>query len=213
MDMPNQMDNMRYDLTKPPKNDTERFCRFNATFRLEYFDRDDDGTRDANLFHRSTGEIVTAPKGRKASIRVDRGLVASFYQIKLALHIEHVPRPQTDHRNLDWSDHRLDNLREATPQENLRNRRTPRKANASQRKGVEKRRGRDGKTRALRAHIRVDGRKKNLAEFAISKHGRPEAKRLAEEATAQAHAELFGEFNPSPSIAMRSKDGGGETPT
>lgn len=116
-----QMNNRQYDITKTPRDDTERFCRFSAAFRIEYFYRDDDGTRDAHLVKRSTGKTVTAPKGRKASIRVDRGLVASFYQIKHALHIGHVPRPQVDHANGIWSDHRLDNLQEATSRENGRN--------------------------------------------------------------------------------------------
>lgn len=190
-----------YDLTKPPKDDTERFARYAAAFKLIYFTRPDDGTLDAELVRRSTGEIVIAPKSRSATIWVDHWRIgASFYQIKLALHIGRIPRPQADHHNLDWSDHRLDNLREATPQENLRNRRTPRKPNASLHKGVEKeRRGKDGKiTTDYRAHIKINGRRKHLGRFAISKHGKPEAKRLAEEAAAKARADIFGEFNPSP---------------
>jgi HNH endonuclease len=190
----------QYDLTKPPKNDAERLARFNAAFKLECFTRADDGTVDAHLIRRSTGEIVGAPKGRKASTRVDPGLVASFYQIKLALHIGRIPRPQTDHHNRDWRDHRLDNLREATPQENSRNKRTPQKKYASLPKGVAKeRRGKDGKTTTdYRAHIKIDGRRKHLGRFSISKHGKPSALRRAKDAAAKARAETFGEFNPSP---------------
>jgi hypothetical protein len=115
------MTTKQYDLTKPPKDDAERFARFYAAFKLEYFTRDDDGTEDANLIRRSKDKLTTAPKSRAATIQVDIFLQAAFYQVKLALHIGRIPRPQTDHRNLDWRDHRLDNLREATNQENGRN--------------------------------------------------------------------------------------------
>jgi hypothetical protein len=139
--------NPQYDLTKPPKDDAARFARFNAAFKLKYFTCSDDGTRDAHLIRRSKGEIVTAPKGRKASTRVDPGLVASFYQIKLALHIGRIPRPQVDHTNTDWSDHRLCNLRELPIQANQWNKHTPQKQNSSLPKGAKKHRGgKDGKT-------------------------------------------------------------------
>jgi hypothetical protein len=191
------MDGQQYDLTKTPKGDAERFARFDAAFELEYFTRSDDGTKDARLIQRSKGELVAAPKGRKATIRVDRGFVASFYQIKLALHIGRIPRPQADHKNRDWSDHRLDNLREATSQENGYNKRTPRKQNASLRKGVRKHKGgKDGKTTIAYGAQVNDADGYRSAYFPISKHGKPEARRLAEEAADANFRARDGEFHP-----------------
>jgi hypothetical protein len=158
--------NQQDDLTKPQKDDAERFARFNAAFKLEYFTRSDDGTKDAHLIRRSTGKIITAPKGRKASIRVDPGFVASLYQIKLALHIGHVPRPQTDHHNLDWSDHRLVNLREATPSENGRNK-LPRSRNEpALARGVRKTKRKHAKPYVVQLRGDDAGRKRYYGRYA-----------------------------------------------
>jgi hypothetical protein len=198
------VDNQQYDLTKTPKDDAERFARFNAAFKLEYFTRSDDGTKDARLIRRSTGQVVTAPKGRKASIRIDLGFVASFYQIKLALHIGHVPRPQVDHANTDWSDHRLCNLRELPAQANQWNKRTPRKQNASLPKGAKKHKGRGKATTGYEAQARdAQGRRIYLGYFPLSKHGKPEAKRLAAEAY-DAHARALH----GPAYRPKRKNGG-----
>ena len=59
------------------------------------------------------------------------------------------------------------------------------------------RRGKDGKTTiAYRAQIKINGRRKHLGRFAISKHGKPEAKRLAEEAADAQFRGRDGEFYP-----------------
>lgn len=176
--------------------DTQRIARFDAAFELVYFTRSDDGTMDAVLIRRATGKIVTAPHSRSAIIRVDPRLQASFYQVKLGLHLGRIPRPQVDHKNLDWRDHRLCNLREATPTENARNRRTPRKANASLRKGVRKYRGHDGRTNAYGAQVNDAGGFKDLGYFPIAKDGKPLAKRLAEEAADAHYRKRDGRFHP-----------------
>lgn len=188
-----------YDVTKPPRDDAERFARFDASFELRYFTRTDDKTIDAEVIRRSTGRVVPAPKSRSATIWVDhRRFVAPLYQVKLALDIGHVPRPQTDHVNRDWSDHRLHNLREATPKENGYNKQTPRLQNASLPKGVRKHKGgQDGKTTvAYQAQVKDAEGFKHLGYFPISKYGKTEAKRLAGEAADAHRRGRDGRFYP-----------------
>lgn len=125
-----------YDPTRLSKDAAERFARIAAAFELRYTpDRS-----DADVIRRSTCQIINTPQSHSQAIRVDSDCIEAFYQIKLALHIGHMPYPQVDHANLDHRDNSLGNLREATAQENGRNRRPPpRPINPDLARGVKRR--------------------------------------------------------------------------
>lgn len=95
------------------------------------------------------------------------------------------PSGQVDHRNLDRLDNRIENLRVATPQQNVANRR----ANRSNRlgvKGVGMATMRVRKAQRYRARIRVDNKLIHLGYFST-----PE---LANAAYKSAAEKFFGEF-------------------
>ncbi len=103
----------------------------------------------------------------------------SGHRLAWYIKYEKLPILELDHINLDKSDNRIDNLREATRSEQGRNRTKP-SNNTSGYKGVIKQRNK------WRAVIYIDGKAKNLGSF-----------ECAEEANKvyQAKAkELFGEF-------------------
>ena len=175
-----------------PKTDNEKFALISATFELVY---SEDST-DADVVHRHSEKIVEPPPS--LLIWVDRPTVYReyFYRVKLALHLGYLPK-ECDHVNGDRRDNRLVNLREANRIGNNRNRRTPKKKNASLPKGVAKHKGRNG-TVAYAAWGRDDdGRFKNLGYFPISKHeGRKSlAKRRAGEAADVYRRQLYGPFH------------------
>lgn len=108
----------QYDLSRPPRDNVERFARIDAAFELLY---SHDGA-DADVIRRSNGKVVTAPNSDTQQVRVDRSFTERFYRIKLGLHLGRMPILQVDHANGNRSDNSLVNLREANARENGRNR-------------------------------------------------------------------------------------------
>ncbi len=109
---------LTFDTSKPPQSNEERFHRIAFAFRLEYFPDKADGV----LIRATTGEIIEPPKSKRLTVKVDTEYAEGYHCIKAALHLGYYPEHEIDHADRDRRNNRLDNLREATHQENSRNR-------------------------------------------------------------------------------------------
>jgi len=150
-----------YDVNKPPKSEEEKLARIKAVYVIVRFP---DGT-DGVVIKGTQQDIreEDTPKNASQVVNVDSGYKEKFYRLKFALQNDRFPTDQVDHADGDRQNNRLDNLREATSQENNRNRKPPKRKDPTVPRGVYA-----YKTKAgirYRAQVTIDGRKKSLGNF------------------------------------------------